>query len=127
MKARRLSGSLKRDRALLDAGSAEIISETSDRDHQRVISKGAQRRNVLSVVIDKRGDEDFAPLPVESDHLAHAVPKPMPMRLREIVGRVQVEVHAAGGNLMQVRLPEMGARFLDERDRRAPSFSQLVA
>ena len=34
----------------------------------------------------------------------------VPVRLGEIVERVVVEVHAAGGDLVQQRLPEVGAR-----------------
>src|SRR6478736_5531848 len=38
----------------------------------------------------------------------------MLMRLRQVVDLVHAEIHAAGSDLMQQRLPQMGAAFVDE-------------
>ena len=45
----------------------------------------------------------------------------------QVVGGVGVQVHAAGGNLVQVRLPEMRARLFDQRDAGFAGLTQLVA
>jgi len=49
------------------------------------------------------------------------------MRLRQIVGGVHMQVAAASGNLVQVRLPEVRARTLDQRHMRQALLGRLVA
>src|SRR5947207_13545294 len=66
-------------------------------------------------------------LPVETDHLSHPIPKEMPMRLREIVGFVNAEGHAARGDFMQMRFPEMRSRLFDQRDVCLIAVAELVA
>jgi hypothetical protein len=51
----------------------------------------------------------------------------MPARLRDIVQGMVVEVHGAGGEFVQQRLPEMRARAIDERDRGALAVAQRIA
>ena len=51
----------------------------------------------------------------------------VPVGLGQIVERMVVEVHAAGGDLVQQRLPQMGARLLDQRDLGLAAPAQLVA
>ena len=50
----------------------------------------------------------------------------MPVGLSQIVERVVVDIHAAGRHLVQQRLPEMGARALDQRDIGPFALAQLV-
>ena len=64
---------------------------------------------------------------VEADQLADAVAEMVPVGLGQIVQRVVVEVHAAGGDLVQQRLPQMGARLVDQRDLGLAALAQLVA
>ena len=49
------------------------------------------------------------------------------MCLGEVVELVAVGVHAAGGNLVQQRLPHVRARALDERDLGLVLAAELVA
>ena len=53
---------------------------------------------------------------VEAGHLAVAELEAVPVALRLIFELVAVDVHAAGGDLVQQRLPDVRARALDERD-----------
>ena len=48
------------------------------------------------------------------------------MRLGEVVDRMRVQIDRAGSDLVQVRLPEMRARLLDQRDLRHTAATQLV-
>ena len=72
----------------------------------------------------------------EVDLLARAIeplhaPEPelevMPARLEQIVQLVVVEVHAAGRDLVQQRLPQVRARLVDQRDQRLLALAELVA
>src|SRR5438046_10714323 len=65
-------------------------------------------------------------LPVETDHLPDPIPKKMPMRLREVVGFVNAEGHAARGDFMQMRFPEMRSRPFDQRDVCPVALAELV-
>jgi hypothetical protein len=64
---------------------------------------------------------------VEPIHAAEPEAERVPARLIEIVELVIVQVHAAGGDLMQQRFPQMRAGFVHERDQRPPGFAQGVA
>ena len=54
--------------------------------------------------------------PVQPDQLAEAVAEAVPVCLRQIVELVAVGVHAAGGDLVQQRLPHVRACAVDERN-----------
>ena len=101
---------LERDRVLPRARRAEIVGQAADRDDQRVVGELALRRDLVALLVDERRDDDRAPRAVEADHLADPVAEMVPVRLREVVGLVDADVHAAGGDLVQLRLPEMRAR-----------------
>jgi hypothetical protein len=73
------------------------------------------------------GDRTVPLHAVKTDHLADAVTKMMPMRLRQVIGLEHADVHASGGDFVQVRLPEMIALFLDQRDVRPLALPELVA
>ena len=51
----------------------------------------------------------------------------MPVRLGEIVGLVDADVHAAGGKFVQMGLPEMRTRALDQRHVRPVALAEPVA
>ncbi len=68
-----------------------------------------------------------APRAVEADHLAEAELEAVPIGLGEIVELVPGNVHAAGGDFMEQRLPQMGARLLDQRDVGAAVPAQRIA
>ena len=64
---------------------------------------------------------------IEPDHLANSVPKVMPVRLRQVVRLIDADIHAPGGDLVQMRLPEMRPLLLDQRDVRFLAAAELVA
>ena len=88
MKPSRLRGSLECNRILLHAGRAEVVREAPDRHDERVVTKGPQRCDLLSTLVDERRDKHFSLSPVEPDHLAYPMPESMPVRLRKIVSHV---------------------------------------
>ncbi len=120
-------GILQRDRVLLDARRTEVVRAAADRDDQRVVGERARVGDDMALLVTERRHLDTAVGAVEAGHLAHPVVEMVPVRLREIVGVVDVEIHAAGGQLVQVRLPEMRARLLDQRDVRLAAPAELVA
>ena len=42
--------------------------------------------------------------------------KVVPVRLGHVIHRVVAQVHASRGNFMKLRLPDVGAVFVNERD-----------
>ena len=80
-----------------------------------------------AVFVEHRAHLHEALLAVEAHHLAHAVTEAVPVALRQVVGGVLVYVDAAGGHLVQVRLPEVRARLLDERHIRQALLAQRAA
>src|SRR5215207_9686267 len=54
-------------------------------------------------------------LPIEAGHFPDAIAKAVPVRLRKVVDLVRPRVHAAGGDLVQLWLPDVGAMTVDER------------
>ena len=61
----------------------EIIAFAADCDDQRIVVKAAPRRDLMALLVDVRCQRDFAALPVEGGHLANAITKTMPVRLRQ--------------------------------------------
>gem|GEM_PF-237435 len=112
---------------LLDAGHAKVARQAPDGDDERVVGEGAGGRHLPTLVIEKGRDLDQPLRAVDASQLADTVAEPVPVRLRQIIELVQAEVHAAGGDFVQQRLPQVGARLIDERDRRLPSPAELVA
>jgi hypothetical protein len=82
---------------------------------------------VLLLVVDIGRHLDLAPRPVEARHLAHAVLEAVPVRLRQVVDRMRVQVHRAGRDLVQVGLPEVRAGLLDQGHLGLALLAQLVA
>ena len=67
------------------------------------------------------------PVAVEADQLAEPEAEMVPVRLREVVELVLVEIHAARGDLVQQRLPQVGARAVDERHLAPAAAAERVA
>ena len=62
-----------------------------------------------------------------ADHLADAVAEVVPVRLRQVVDLVRAHVHAAGGDLVQLGLPDVGAGAVDQGDVGLAALAQRVA
>jgi hypothetical protein len=64
---------------------------------------------------------------IQSDQLSKAIAKMVPMRLGKVIKRMLIEIEAARRHGMQKRLPEMRARFVDERDPSSAAFHERIA
>ena len=51
----------------------------------------------------------------------------VPVRLRQIIELVHAQVHAAGGDLVQQRLPQMRAVLVDQLDLHLLAPAELIA
>jgi hypothetical protein len=118
---------VERYRMLLDAGRAEIIGDAADRDDQGVVGNFADRGDRAAFLVELGIELHHPARPIEPDHLAEAEPKAVPVGLGEVIELVPGHVHAAGGDFVQQRLPQMGARLVDERDLGAMTPPELVA
>ena len=74
-----------------------------------------------------RGELQAACGAVEPDHLGIGVVEVAPLGLRQVVQLVLRTAKAAGGDGVQQRLPEMGARAIDQRDPRLAGLAQRHA
>ena len=111
-----LLGRIEHDGVLHHARRVERVADAADGDDERVVLEGAHRRDLAAVLVVGGGEEHQLVLAVDAGHLAVAELEPVPEALRLILGLVAGDVHAAGGDLVQERLPDVGARPLDERD-----------
>ena len=127
IEARRVFRGLEHDGMLSDAGRAEIIRNAAHRDDKRIVCKGSFRCDLLALVVKRGRQMNFAVFAVEPDHFAEAKPKIVPVGVREIVDLMLRGIHAAGGDFMKQRLPEMGAGTLDQRNPRLALGRQTVA
>ena len=114
------------DRVLARARRAEIVGAAADGDDERVVGDLAARDQLLAVelVVRRRELHDLARA-VEAVHAPELELEVVPARLREVVEVVLVEVHAAGGDFVQQRLPQVRARAVDERHARAALAAEL--
>ena len=118
---------VEHDGVLLHAGRVEGVADAADGDDEGVVPEGAHRRDLAALLVVGRGEEHELLLAVDAGHLAVAELEPVPIALRLIGKLVAADVHAAGGDLVQERLPDVRARLLDERDLRLALASELVA
>jgi quercetin 2,3-dioxygenase len=123
MEAVGLGGAVEGHRVLDDARRAEIIDIAAHGQHQQIVADAPS----AMLLVHHRTDQHFARGPIEADHLAVAVLEAMPMRLREVIELVDIEVDGAGRQFVQVGLPEVRATALDERDLRATAPTEGVA
>ena len=127
VEAGRLLGRVQGDGVLGHAGGAEIVAAAADGQHQDVVGDGALGRDQAALLVVGGAEENLPGLAVEADQLADAVVEMVPVRLGEIVQGVVVQVHAAGGDLVEQRLPQMGAGAVDQGDVGLAPPAQLVA
>ncbi len=127
MEARGLAGRVEHAGVPGGAGRAEVIGDAAHRHHQDVIGLGARRRHLGPVLVEDGRHMHLLPRAVEPDHLADPVAEMVPVGLREIIELVLAKVHAPRRDLVQQRLPEMGALLVEERHQRAAAPAQPVA
>ena len=124
----RLRGRVEGDRMLGGAGRAEVVGLAAHGQHQRVVGEHAARQHfVAGLLVQQRREQDRLVRAIETFHAAELEIEVVPARLGEVVELVVVLVHAAGGHLVQQRLPQVRARAVDERDARPPLRAEPVA
>ena len=127
MKPRGLRRIVEGNREFARARRAEVVGPAADGDDQRVVWHRPRWTHQIAVGIDERRDLDLAARAVEAGHAADAIDESVPVGLGEVVGFVDANVHAACGELVQVRLPEVRARGLDQRDVRQLAATERIA
>lgn len=117
VETRRLIERVERDGIFLDARRAEIVGHAADRDDERVVTKHARRNDGIAFFVDARRNVYLPLRPVETDHGADAIAIVPIARMRDEFERVRLAVERTRGDFVQQRLPDMDARFFEERDR----------
>ncbi len=115
------------ERVLANARRVEVVGLAADRDRERVVGDRARRQDLGALVVAHRGDLHLALRAVEALERAEREGEAVPARLREVVELVGVHVHAARGDLVQQRLPEVRARAVDEGHVGAALAAEAVA
>ena len=127
VEACRLVRRLQHDGMLSDARRTKIVGHAAHCDHEGIVGKGALRRNLLTIVVKRRRKMNFAIFPVNAYHFPEAKSEVVPVSVHKIVYLMLSYVHAARGNFMKQRLPQMRAGTLDQRNRCLASSSKAVA
>ena len=99
-----------------DSRRAKVVVLASDGDDKDIIVKGPLRRDLAALSVEIRRHLHLTAIPIDPDHLPDPVAKAVPVGLRKIVDLVGGDIHAPGGNLVELRLPHMRAVSLDQRD-----------
>src|SRR5262249_44567826 len=118
---------VQQDRMLAHARSTEVVAVTADRDDQRVVGKAAPPQHFASLVVQVRRDLDLALGPVEPDQFTDAIVEMVPMGLRPEFHLLDRKIHASCRDLMQQWFPQVGPRFVDQRNVGDPAPAQRVA
>ena len=116
VEALRLLGRLERNGVRFHAARAEIVGQAADGDDERIVAELLRRRDLPPLVVDERRHADQAPAPIDADQRAEAEREAVPVGLGQIVDLVHAQIHAAGGDLVQQRLPQVRAAPVDQRD-----------
>ena len=112
----------------LHARRAEIVGQAADGDAPACRSGTPRCGVTMSPSSSTTGATcTCRRVAVDADHLADAVTEAMPVRLGEVVDLVHAEVHAAGRDLVQQRLPEVRALLSISVTSALPRLRQLVA
>ena len=123
----RIGRGLEHERVFGHTRRTEVVAPAAHGHHQRVVAEAARRRDLNPAFIDERRDMHFATLAVEAGERADPESEAVPMCLCAVRLLVQADVHAAGCDLVQLGLPDVGALLIDQRDLGATAFAQTVA
>src|SRR5262249_24823937 len=99
----------------------------ADGDDERVVAELALGQHLAALVVEVAGDAHHATGAVDTDQAAEAEGEAVPVRLGEVVDLLHSEIEAAGGDLVQQRLPQVGPAPVDPRDMRPAALAQPVA
>src|SRR5882672_1602635 len=81
----------------------------------------------VALPIDDRSHLQLALVSVETDHFPEPVAEVMAARLRCVVELVSARIHAARGDLVELRLPQMRPRTIQQLHLRIAALSETVA
>ena len=110
-----------------DTGCTKVVHSASDRQNQQVIGDLSRGNDLLAFVVMNRPDQYELCSPIQPDHLAEQVSKPVPVGLRQVIEFVDVEIDRASRQFMQVRLPKVGSATFNQGNRSTPSAAQAIA
>ncbi|MBS1217117.1 MAG: hypothetical protein H6R21_250 [Proteobacteria bacterium] len=94
---------------LLGARRAEVVGAAAHGNDQGVVRNLPLTDQQAPLVVMSRRDAYHAAPAVEAGHAAQLETEVVPAGLCEVIEGVQVDIHAAGGNFVQQRLPQMRA------------------
>jgi hypothetical protein len=109
------------------AGGAEIIDAAADGDDEYIVVDASRRHDLDTGLVMHGPDQYLLCASVESDHLAVSITEAVPVRLREVVELMHVEIDGSGCEFVQVRFPKVRATALDQDDLGAAFATELVA
>ena len=127
VKAIRLKGVLQGNGKLIHTRGAEGVGLAAHGHHQGVVMKAARLRHNHPLFIMIGCHVNDAGAAINGHHLTNAITEMMPVGLRQVVQLMHIQIHAACGQLMQVRFPKVCAGFFYQGDLRATLFAQGVA
>src|SRR5215475_500959 len=106
---------VQQDRMLANTRSAEVVTKAADRDDQRVVGEETPPDHLASLVVQVRGEVNLALVAVEPDQFPDTIVEVVPMGLSPEFRFLHLKFHASRRDVMQQRLPEVGARLVDQR------------
>ena len=109
------------------ARRTEIVAQAADSDDQRVIANLALWQYFNAVLFANGRNFYFVRRAVESFKATERKAEVVPPRLGKIVELMRVNIHAAGSDFMQQRLPEMGTIAVDQGDRGQTAPAKRIA
>src|SRR5258708_5461946 len=116
-----------REGVLPHAGRAEVVRLAADGDHELVVGDAPLGKDPLVLVVAHLRDHDLPRLSVEARQRAEREGEAVPARLREEIELVLVDIHAACGDFVQQRFPQVRTAAIDERDVRACAPAVAIA
>ncbi|MNN46953.1 hypothetical protein D3C81_1613550 [compost metagenome] len=109
------------------ARHAEEMGNAADRQHQRVVRQFARGQQLGAVLVVAGRHRDGLARAVDAGQLALLELEMVPARLGRVFQLVRVGIHAAGGNFMQQRFPDMGGQAVHQDHLRRSLLAKLVA
>src|SRR6185437_5730557 len=107
---------LKKQAIARDAGRAEVVRHRADGDDEIIVADAMAPDQLGAVLVEQRRDDDLLGLAVDRLQRAEEEAVAPAVGVAAVADLVQIGVEGAGGDLVQQRLPDMGAVALDEDD-----------
>lgn len=86
----------------------EKVRDTSDGEHQGVVLQFAGGKQFISLVVEAGGHRNALARPINVAQFSLVKFEVVPSGLRDVIELMRVRVHAAGRDLVQERLPDVG-------------------